>query len=448
MKNKLYVGIGILLIFLAFAKFFPDLYFNLGVLGLFTAMIYFVFGLVRRKSGRLKRSGLLALAALVIGMTGGMFGGGEEQPESSKAANLVTQTTTDKPSEEKTKASEEKAEKERLKKEAEDAEKRKAETKKKREVTYNELVNKEYSDTQTIDVNNGKPDFSEEELSLQNSAWEKYGDLDSLNRATTAEAMLHQSLMPTGKRGDISSVSPTGWQNKEIKDGYLYNRSHLIGWALSGENANWKNLITGTRQLNSPEMLRFEMDIKTFLEKDEDNYVRYRVTPVFRGDELLARGVHLEAQSVDSDELKFNVYIFNIQEGVTLNYADGSSEVSDDYKSAEEKAAIAEEVAKKKEAEEKSKAEKVAQEKAAAEKSEADRIAAEQAATQKAAEEQAQQEQVQEQATGQTVYIAPDSGAKYHFHPNCRGLSKANSVVEMNLNDAIAQGYGLCGWED
>jgi len=191
-----------------------------------------------------------------------------------------------------------------------------------------DLAAKDYAGTQTIEINNNVPLFTTTDLSVKDGAWESYGDLDTLNRATLADAMLNQSLMPTGKRGDISSVSPTGWQNKKIKDGYLYNRSHLIGWALSGENANWKNLITGTRQLNSPEMLRFEMDIKTYLEKSSDNYVRYRVTPIFRGNELLAHGVELEAQSISSDEIKFHVYIFNVQDGVTVNYADGSSVVS------------------------------------------------------------------------------------------------------------------------
>lgn len=204
---------------------------------------------------------------------------------------------------------------------------------------YDDLANMDYSGIQTIDVNGGTPYFTEEELALKDGAWETYGNLDSLNRATAANAMLNQSLMPTGERGDISSVKPTGWKNKKIKSGYLYNRSHLIGWALAGENANPKNLITGTRQLNSPEMLRFEMDVKHYLEQSPDNYVRYRITPVFRGNELLARGVQMEAQSINSDAVKFNVYIFNVQDGVELNYADGSSTVSGDQRSEAEVAA-------------------------------------------------------------------------------------------------------------
>lgn len=192
------------------------------------------------------------------------------------------------------------------------------------------LANMEYNGTQTVEVNNNNPTFSEDDLSLVNKAWEKYGDLDQLNRATSAEAMLNKSLMPTAKRGDISNVKPTGWHNKKIDKGYLYNRSHLIGYALSGENDNWKNLITGTAQLNNPEMLRHEMDIKDYLEKSKNNYVRYSVTPVFRGDELLARGVHIMAQSIKSDDIKFNVYIFNVQDDITLNYSDGTSQTKNE----------------------------------------------------------------------------------------------------------------------
>lgn len=190
-----------------------------------------------------------------------------------------------------------------------------------------DLAQLNYEGTQTIEINQNNPTFSKEELSIENGPWERYGDLDHLNRATDAEALLNKKLMPTEKRGEISSVTPTGWHNKKINGQYLFNRSHLIGYQLTGQNANWKNLITGTRQLNSPEMLRFEMDIKYYLEKSNKNYVRYSVIPVFRGNELLARGVHMMAQSIGSDEVRFNVYIFNVQNGVSLNYADGTSTI-------------------------------------------------------------------------------------------------------------------------
>ena len=194
----------------------------------------------------------------------------------------------------------------------------------------NNLAALTYQGTQTITINNNVPSFSQDTLSIKNGAWEKYGDLDRLNRATSAEAMLNQSLMPTEKRGDISSVTPTGWHNKKLKKGYLYNRTHLIGFALAGENANWKNLITGTQQLNNPEMLRYEMDIKYYLEQDPSHYVRYSVTPIYRGDELVARGVQMQAQSIGDNTIRFNIYIFNIQDGVTIHYQDGTSVLSEE----------------------------------------------------------------------------------------------------------------------
>lgn len=212
-----------------------------------------------------------------------------------------------------------------------------------KDIRADELAQLTYQGIQTIEVNQNIPEFSEDDLSLENGAWEAYGDLDHLNRATSAEAMLNQSLMPTEKRGDISSVKPTGWRNKQLPNGkYLYNRTHLIGFALAGENANWKNLITGTSQLNNPEMLRLEMDINYYLKQDKNHYVRYSVTPIYRDDELVARGVQMQAQSIGDDTIQFNYYIFNIQDGVTINYADGSSEISNEDMTQQENATSSE----------------------------------------------------------------------------------------------------------
>lgn len=289
----------------------------------------------KRMKNQMKKWALSVL--LMTGLT--TFGGCSsektvETQDTSASSSVVQESTVNTSSKEK---------EESAKKEAEEKAKQADLEKKKKEEQaiqlknqVSDLANLEYEGTQTINVNDGVPNFSEEELSLNNGAWEAYGDLDGLNRATSANAMLNQSLMPTGKRESISSVTPTGWKNKKIEGGYLFNRSHLIGWALAGENANWKNLITGTRQLNSPEMLRHEMDVKHFLEQSPNNYVRYRVTPVFRGDELLARGVQMEAQSIGSDAIKFNVYIFNIQDGIELNYADGSSSVGESVQAKEQ----------------------------------------------------------------------------------------------------------------
>lgn len=188
------------------------------------------------------------------------------------------------------------------------------------------LASLEYNGTQEIIVNNNDPNFSQADLSTVNGAWQKYGDLDNLNRVTAANALLNVSLMPSAKREPLH-WNPTGWHNKRISGGWLYNRSHLIGYQLTGQNNNPKNLMTGTRSLNSPEMLAHEMDIAYYLKQSSSHYIRYRVTPVFRGDELLPRGVQMEAQSVGDNAVHFNVYIFNVQDGVTLNYNDGTSQI-------------------------------------------------------------------------------------------------------------------------
>ena len=189
-----------------------------------------------------------------------------------------------------------------------------------------DLANLGYNGTQEIIVNNNNPNFSQADLSTVNGAWQKYGDLDNLNRVTAANALLNVSLMPSVKREPLH-WNPTGWHNKRISGGWLYNRSHLIGYQLTGQNNNPKNLMTGTRSLNSPEMLAHEMDIAYYLKQSSSHYIRYRVTPVFRGNELLPRGVQMEAQSVGDNSVHFNVYIFNVQEGVILNYNDGTSQI-------------------------------------------------------------------------------------------------------------------------
>ncbi|MFD1318381.1 DNA/RNA non-specific endonuclease [Loigolactobacillus zhaoyuanensis] len=191
------------------------------------------------------------------------------------------------------------------------------------------LLQQSYNGTQTIEINDNQPTFTKANLSTANGAWQKYANLDSLNRPVVANALLNKSLMPTEKRESLT-VDPTGWRNKKIKNGYLYNRSHLIGFQLTGQNNNPKNLITGTRSLNSPEMLRFEDDIAYYIKNNPKAYVRYQVTPVFKDNELLARGVHMQAESTTGSGIKFNVYIFNIQAGVQLNYADGTSQFSAD----------------------------------------------------------------------------------------------------------------------
>ncbi|WP_271006949.1 DNA/RNA non-specific endonuclease [Listeria seeligeri] len=176
---------------------------------------------------------------------------------------------------------------------------------------------------QVVQVNDNHPKFTKEDLSLANDNWQKFSNLDQLNRVGEANAMLHKSMMPHAER-EALYINPTAWKNKKTESGWLYNRCHLIGYQLTGENNNPKNLMTGTRSLNTPGMLDFENEVATYLRKT-DNHVRYRITPIFRGNELLARGVQVEAQSIEDSTLQFNVYIFNVETGMVLDYKDGSS---------------------------------------------------------------------------------------------------------------------------
>lgn len=189
------------------------------------------------------------------------------------------------------------------------------------------LANLTYSGQQEITVNQNNPDFSRAELSTKHGAWATYANLDGLNRVTGASALLNQSQMPSAQR-EALTVDPTGWHNKRTHHGWLYNRSHLIGYQFTGQNNNPKNLMTGTRTLNSPSMLHNEMDVATYLKASKTHYVRYTVTPVFKGNELVARGVQMRAQSVGSNAVRFNVYIFNIEPGYTIDYATGYSHAS------------------------------------------------------------------------------------------------------------------------
>ena len=188
----------------------------------------------------------------------------------------------------------------------------------------NTLANLDYTGQQEITVNNNDPAFSKNDLSTAKGAWAAYSDLDSLNRVTDANALLNRSLMPSAKREPLT-WNPTDWHNKKTAHGWLYNRSHLIGYQLTGENNNPKNLMTGTQTLNSPLMLAHEMDIAYYLKQSNDHYVRYEVKPIFRGNELVARGVQMRAQSIGDNTIHFNVYIFNVEPGYTINYADGTS---------------------------------------------------------------------------------------------------------------------------
>jgi len=178
------------------------------------------------------------------------------------------------------------------------------------------------------EVNSNVPFFHGEKPLPEN--YENYSPLDALGRCGVAEANLSVALMPTEKRGPIGMIKPSGWHTIRydgiIDRKYLYNRCHLIGFQLAGENANERNLITGTRYLNTEAMLPFENQLAGYIRRTK-NHVRYRVTPVFVGNELVARGVLLEAESVEDNGrgICFNVYCYNVQPRIEIDYLTGDS---------------------------------------------------------------------------------------------------------------------------
>ena len=199
---------------------------------------------------------------------------------------------------------------------------------------YQRLINEvpEYSGKPYVVVNNNKPYFKDYEII--GGSFEFYADLDELGRCDVAMASVGSDIMPTKKRESISSVIPTGWKNEYydfVDGGYVYNRCHLIGFQLTGENANKRNLITGTRYMNVDGMLPFENMVDDYIE-DSGNNVMYRSTPVFTGNNLVADGVLLEAYSVEDNGkgVKFCVYCYNVQPNVYINYATGLNSLSND----------------------------------------------------------------------------------------------------------------------
>ena len=185
----------------------------------------------------------------------------------------------------------------------------------------------EYAGEPYVVLQDNWPDFNAEDLTTE--AFETYSELDELGRCGVAYANICLEIMPTEPRGEIGQVKPTGWHTVKYDcvDGkYLYNRCHLIGYQLAGENANRKNLITGTRYLNVTGMLPFENMVDNYVEETE-NHVLYRVTPVFDGGNLVASGVQMEAFSVEDEGegVCFNVFVYNVQPGVVIDYATGES---------------------------------------------------------------------------------------------------------------------------
>lgn len=191
----------------------------------------------------------------------------------------------------------------------------------------------EYTSSPYVELNNNIPYFTEEDYTT--TSFEKYSEWDQLGRSGVAYANICKDIMPKEgeERGEIGNVKDlSGWIQKRyddiIKDKYLYNRCHLIGWQLAGENANKQNLITGTRYLNTEGMLPFENMIADYIDNNSSNHVLYRVTPIYEGNNLLASGVQMEAWSVEDNGagICFNIYCYNVQPGIIIDYATGESQ--------------------------------------------------------------------------------------------------------------------------
>lgn len=189
-----------------------------------------------------------------------------------------------------------------------------------------------YAGNSFVILDDNKPAFSKQDRE-RTDAFETYSNLDKLGRCGVAYANICKELMPTEERGAIGMVKPTGWHTVKydnVEGKYLYNRCHLIGYQLAGENANEKNLITGTRYLNVTGMLKFEDQVADYV-KETDHHVLYRVTPVFDGDNLVATGVEMEAYSVEDKGkgVSFHVFVYNVHPGIDIDYATGESWLAD-----------------------------------------------------------------------------------------------------------------------
>ena len=189
----------------------------------------------------------------------------------------------------------------------------------------------EYIGSPYVEINNNEPYFEENDMTTK--AFEKYSELDILGRCGVAFANICKEILPTDRRGEIGSIYPSGWHtvkyNGIVEGNYLYNRCHLIGFQLAGENANAKNLITGTRYFNVTGMLPFENMVSDYIKKYKDNHVLYRVTPIYEGTNLVASGVEMEAYSVEDngEGVIFNVFVYNVQPGIEIDYKTGESKI-------------------------------------------------------------------------------------------------------------------------
>lgn len=335
-------------------------------------------------------------------------------------------------------------------------------TKPSTEVTLSVADIPAYAGDPYVTINDNVPQFLETDLAT--SSFEYYSDLDDLGRCGVVYACIGTDLMPTEERGNIGAVKPSGWHTVkyDIVDGkYLYNRCHLIGYQLSGENANVNNLITGTRYLNVEGMLPFENMVADYV-KETGNHVLYRVTPVFEGDNLVASGVQIEAQSVEDqgEGILFNVYCYNVQPGVTIDYATGDSALAENAE-AQSNAATSNEAASQQDAVTQSNAatsnDAVTQSNAATSNEAVTQ--SNDATTQDGTAVQGAEENSSDHAadasgaavsndtgtggSGSVMVWKSATGSKYHSNNHCGNMNPDNAT-QITEEEAIREGLGKC----
>ena len=276
-----------------------------------------------------------------------------------------------------------------------------------------------------VAVNNNEPFFTDSDMTT--TAFENYSDLDSLGRCGVAYANICKEIMPTEERGKIGMIKPSGWHTVKydvIKDRYLYNRCHLIGYQLAGENANPKNLITGTRYLNVEGMLPFENLVADYV-NNTGNHVLYRVTPMFSGSNLVANGVLIEAKSVEDNGggILFNVYCYNVQPGIGINYENGDSWLDGTTPQNEGSQSSAGSVA-------------------GASAGESGSSSGENGSASSGSDSSAAENSAADSSNSETMVHITATGKKYH-RAGCRTLKKSDT--EVTLDEAKSMGLSPCG---
>lgn len=276
-----------------------------------------------------------------------------------------------------------------------------------------------------VAINNNEPFFTDSDMTT--TAFENYSDLDSLGRCGVAYANICKEIMPTEKRGKIGMIKPSGWHTVKydvIKDRYLYNRCHLIGYQLAGENANPKNLITGTRYLNVEGMLPFENLVADYV-NNTGNHVLYRVTPMFSGSNLVANGVLIEAKSLEDNGggILFNVYCYNVQPGVGINYENGDSWLDGTTPQNEGSQSSAGSVA-------------------GTTAGESGSSSSTTGSSSSGSDSSAAENSVSDSSNSETMVHITATGKKYH-RAGCRTLKKSDT--EVTLDEAKSMGLSPCG---